>query len=93
MGKSIRDALKGGAKKTEEKPKEDLHYADEGDGDTSPVVHSLAVKTTHLSKGYFQTELVANIHGPTGLVSKRTVIPGGITAAKLAALLEGVADW
>jgi hypothetical protein len=89
----LRDALKGTSKKTEEKPQEDLHYAEEGDGDNSPVVHSLAVKTTHPSKDYLQTELVANIHGPTGLVSKRTVIPGGITAAKLAALLEGVADW
>lgn len=89
----LRDALKATSKKEAETPKEDVHHAEEGDGDHSPVIHGLVVKTTHPTKDYMQTDIVANIHGPTGLVSKRTVIPGGITAAKLAALLEGVADW
>lgn len=62
--------------------------------DDSTTVHGLAVKTSHLAgMATVQTEIIATIHGPTGLTSKRLVVPGAITTKRLAALLDGVASW
>lgn len=72
----------------------DLSYADDGDGDESPSISSMSVKTHHLpGHKEAQTDIVATLHTSTGVQSKRIVVPGGVTAAKLAALLAGVTNW
>lgn len=94
MGKSIRDVLKHQDKKVSAEEEAPLHQAEEGDGDGSATIEAMSVKITHPSgHEYSQTEIVANIAGSKGLVSKRMVVPGSITANKLSALLEGIEGW
>jgi hypothetical protein len=62
--------------------------------DTSPVIQKLAVETMHLKDStHPQTVIVAQIPGPTGILSKRHIVHGGVTANKLAILLKDVAKW
>lgn len=91
MAKKLKDFLHKEAAVTNTEEKE-THVAAEGNGDTSPLIHNLAMKTTLVGKQE-QTDIVALVHSGTGYSSKRMVIPGGVTAAKLAALLEDVANW
>lgn len=62
--------------------------------DHSPLVQGLVVKSEHQpGMGQIQTTIVATIHTAAGIVSKRMVIPGGVTAYKLACLIDEVASW
>lgn len=61
----------------------------ESDENDSPLLHSLSVRSH--SNGH--ADIIAMIHGPTGFLSKRIVIPGGVTAKKLAGLLQSVTAW
>lgn len=75
----------------------DANEAPEGDSeedDQSPLVNGLAVKVEHL-KGMeqAQTIIVAMLHTGTGIESKRIVLPGEVTAHRLAQLLWDVASW
>lgn len=62
--------------------------------DNSATIHSLALKCSHTPQMALpQTEIIATIHTPTGLTSKRMVIPGAVTTQRLAALLDDVTAW
>ena len=62
-----------------------------GYGDETPRLHALSIQTFHQGKEF--TEIMATVHGATGLVSKRNVVPGALTAGHLAALLNSISSW
>lgn len=62
--------------------------------DNSPLIQKLVIGVYHPSKGAdMQTDIQAVIHTEVGLQPKRIVIPGGVTAKRLGAILAGVASW
>ncbi len=75
---------------------EDDHVTDQDDTpveeapeqDSSPLIQAFAVKHNGHS-----TDIVAQVHTPQGIQSKRIVLPGGLTANRLAKVLKSVATW
>lgn len=62
--------------------------------DNTPLLQSFAVKTEHLpGQKEALTTMVALVHTRHGLVSKRMVLTGSVTARRVGQMLESVATW
>lgn len=74
-------------------------FVEEGDEENSeedhtPIIQRLTIAVYHPSKTEsVQTDIRAMIHVENGLLEKRTVVPGNVTAKRLGAILSGVAAW
>lgn len=67
---------------------------EESDEDTSPLIQRLTIAVYHPAKSEgVQTDICAIIHTAQGLLEKRTVVAGNITAKRLGAILAGIASW
>ena len=70
----------------------ELDTVDE-DVDNSPIVQSMALKVAHIKGQPLTTTIVAEVHTSTGIASKRTTLPGALTAKRLSDIIHNVSDW